>query len=57
MTPKWSKNMYQIFPNNPITNNSVKDKKGRYSQILQLIEEINPLGNNGNCISCGRRDF
>ncbi len=58
LTPKWSKNMYQIFPNNPITNNSVKDKKGRYSQILnELIEEINPLGNNGNCISCGRRDF
>jgi len=58
LTPKWSKNMYQIFPNNPITNNSVKDKKGRYSQILNgLIEEITPLGNNGNCISCGRRDF
>lgn len=57
LTPKWSKNMYQIFPNNPITNNAVKDKKGRYSQILnELIEEITPLTNNGSCISCGRRD-
>ncbi|BDZ70615.1 type I-B CRISPR-associated protein Cas8b1/Cst1 [Methanobacterium petrolearium] len=57
LSPKWSKNMYQIFPNNPITNNAVKDKKNRYSQILnELIEEMTPLGNNGNCISCGRRD-
>lgn len=58
LTPKWSKNMYQIFPNNPITNNAVKDKKNRYSQILnELIEETTPLGDSGNCISCGRRNI
>ena len=58
LSPKWSKNMYQIFPNNPITNNAVKDKKDRYSQILnELIEEVTPLGDNGNCISCGRRNI
>ncbi|GAB6056145.1 type I-B CRISPR-associated protein Cas8b1/Cst1 [Methanobacterium movens] len=57
LTPKWSKNMYQIFPNNPITNNAVKDKKDRYSQILnELIEEMSPLSSNGDCISCGRRN-
>ncbi|MDO8869558.1 MAG: type I-B CRISPR-associated protein Cas8b1/Cst1 [Methanobacteriaceae archaeon] len=57
LTPKWSKNLYQIFPNNPITNNAVKDKKERYSGILnELIEEISFLGDNGDCIACGRRN-
>jgi CRISPR-associated protein Cst1 len=57
LTPKWSKNLYQIFPNNPITNNAVKDKKGRYSGVLnELIKEISVLGDNGDCIACGRRN-
>lgn len=57
LTPKWSKNLYQIFPNNPITNNAVKDKKDRYSLILEdLIDNITPLGDYGDCISCGRRN-
>lgn len=57
LTPKWSKNIYQIFPNNPITNNAVKDKKERYSLILNdLIDNITTLGNSGDCIACGRRN-
>ncbi len=57
LTPKWSKNLYQIFPNNPITNNAVKDKKDRYSNILrELVEETEFIGDNGNCIACGRRN-
>lgn len=57
LTPKWSKNLYQIFPNNPITNNAVKDKKERYSLILiDLINNITNLGDYGDCIACGRRN-
>lgn len=58
LTPKWSKNLYQIFPNNPITNNAVKDKKDRYSLLLKdLINDISPLGVHGDCIACGRRNI
>lgn len=58
LTPKWSKNLYQIFPNNPITNNAVKDKKDRYSSFLKdLIKDITPLGHSGDCIACGRRNI
>jgi CRISPR-associated protein Cst1 len=59
LTPAWSKSLYSIFPNNPITNPSVKDKKGRMSEFLsELLHEIAPLPVDGlgNCISCGRRD-
>jgi CRISPR-associated protein Cst1 len=57
LTKKWSKNIYSIFPNNPITNPSVKNKDERYLGILnELIDDTKPLGNSGDCISCGRRD-
>jgi len=58
LTKKWSKNIYSIFPNNPVTNPSVKNKEERYLKILnQLVDEITPLGNSGSCISCGRRNM
>lgn len=58
LTKKWSKNIYSIFPNNPVTNPSVKNKEERYLEILnELIDGITPLGNSGSCISCGRRDM
>lgn len=57
LTSKWSSNLYSIFPNNPVTNPSVKYKK---EQLLgfytSLIDQIKPLGDSGNCVSCGRRD-
>jgi CRISPR-associated protein Cst1 len=59
LTPVWSKSLYSIFPNNPITNPSVKDKKARMSKILnELLHEIAPatIDGSGNCISCGRRN-
>lgn len=57
LTENWSKNHYSIFPNNPITNPKVKDKEGRLSEYLDtLIAEITPIGDSGNCISCGCRD-
>jgi CRISPR-associated protein Cst1 len=53
----WTKNMFSVFPNNPLTNPSVKDKSKRYKEYLNtIIEEIEPLDKAGNCISCGRRD-
>ena len=58
LTPKWSKSLYQIFPNNTITNNAVKDKKDRYTSILDdLINNITPLGDYGDCVACGRRNI
>ena len=57
LTEKWSKNLYSIFPNNPITNPSVKNKEVRYSNLLnELIDMIVPIGISGNCIACGKRD-
>lgn len=57
ITDKWKKSLYQIFPNNPITNPSVKDKKERYLNfLLDLINNLEPISDHGNCISCGSRD-
>jgi CRISPR-associated protein Cst1 len=59
LTPAWSKGLYSIFPNNPITNPSVKDKKARMSKFLnELLREIAPatIDGSGNCISCGRKN-
>jgi len=59
LTSGWSKSLYSIFPNNPVTNPSVRDKKARLSKFLnELLSEIVPVpaGATGNCISCGRRN-
>ncbi len=57
LTKGWSKSLYSIFPNNPITNPSVKNKEDRLNQFLSsLIEEIEPIHESGTCTSCGRRD-
>ncbi|MCC7550415.1 MAG: type I-B CRISPR-associated protein Cas8b1/Cst1 [Methanobacterium sp.] len=57
LTKAWSKNLFSVFPNNPLTNPAVKDKKERYSNFLiDLVEEINFLDVSGDCISCGRRN-
>jgi CRISPR-associated protein Cst1 len=57
LTKKWSKNLYSVFPNNPITNPSVKNKKERYMELLKdLIKDITTQGKSGSCISCGKRD-
>lgn len=57
-TKKWSKNIFSIFPNNPITNPSVKNKEERYLGFLhELVYNINPLSASGDCIACGRRNI
>ncbi len=53
--PAWHKNLYSIFPNNPLTNPSVENEK--YLDFLnELIDNISQLGENGNCIACGKRN-
>jgi CRISPR-associated protein Cst1 len=57
LTSGWSKSQYSIFPNNPITNPSVKDKEEYLRGYLSgLLEEIEPPRKIGTCIACGRRD-
>jgi len=57
LTSGWSKSQYSIFPNNPITNPSVKDKEGYLRKyLLGLLKEIEPLKESGTCITCGKRD-
>jgi len=55
-TDAWKKNLFSIFPNNPVTNPSVKDKGKRMKELLDnLIVNIEQLGTSGDCIACGRR--
>jgi len=53
----WKKNMFSIFPNNIITNSSIKDKETKYrEELLNLFDNIEETIDNGNCIGCGRRN-
>ena len=53
----WRKNLYSIFPNNKITNPSIKDPQGEYNEYLsQLLKDIHDPSKSGTCISCGIRN-
>jgi CRISPR-associated protein Cst1 len=55
-TDNWKKNLFSVFPNNPVTNPSIKDKKKRLESYLnELIDGVKPLNEIGGCIACGRR--
>lgn len=57
LTESWGKNLFSIFPNNAVTNPSIKDKEKRLKQFFEdLVSQIEPLTDEGNCISCGKRD-
>ncbi|AKB85836.1 type I-B CRISPR-associated protein Cas8b1/Cst1 [Methanococcoides methylutens] len=57
LTQEWSKNLFSIFPNNPVTNPSIKNKEEKLRQIYSdLIDQLEPVNESGNCISCGRRE-
>ncbi|RKY92020.1 type I-B CRISPR-associated protein Cas8b1/Cst1 [candidate division KSB1 bacterium] len=57
VTDAWKKNLFSIFPNNPITNPAVKDKRNSFAAYLNgLISGIEPLGQSGDCMACGRRN-
>lgn len=57
LTEAWGKNLFSVFPNNAVTNPSIKDKEKRLKQFFEeLVSQVEPLQDAGNCISCGRRD-
>lgn len=59
ITTEWSKSLYSIFPNNAVTNPSVKNKNQRLFEYFEsLINHIKPLSKSesGNCVTCGRRN-
>lgn len=53
----WRKLLFSVFPNNPVTNPSIKDKSVKLEEYYSsLIDSIKPLGEKGTCIACGLRD-
>lgn len=58
ITTEWVKSLYSVFPNNAVTNPSVKNKDKKLTesldQLINQIESLERVGNSGNCISCGR---
>jgi len=57
VTNEWKKVIFSVFPNNKITNPSVKNKKEAYLDLLQqLYTNVIQLKNTGTCLACGKRD-
>ena len=57
-TSAWSKNLYSIFPNSPVTYAA----RGNRDTVGELVskwsnwrEKIVPMGHAGDCLGCGRR--
>lgn len=57
-TNAWQKNMHSIFPNSKLVNNSIKGKRDEeYLKVLnEFIKNIEPIQEEGSCISCGHRN-
>ncbi|GAW30342.1 type I-B CRISPR-associated protein Cas8b1/Cst1 [Carboxydocella sp. JDF658] len=54
---KWLKNLYSVFPNNPFTNPSIKNKESRYLEFMNdLKNNIKPLDTGRGCVGCGKRE-
>jgi CRISPR-associated protein Cst1 len=57
LTEAWGKSLFSIFPNNAVTNPSIKNKEQKLKDFFEgLVSQIEPLKEAGNCISCGKRD-
>jgi CRISPR-associated protein Cst1 len=57
LTDAWKKSLFSVFPNNPITNPSIKNKKKELLEYYEnLIEGALPIEKQGDCIACGRRN-
>ncbi|AAM07023.1 TPA: type I-B CRISPR-associated protein Cas8b1/Cst1 [Methanosarcina acetivorans] len=59
LTSEWVKNLHSFFPNNAVTNPSVKNKNQRLLEYLKsLVSQIEPIDvlTSGNCVTCGRRN-
>ena len=57
---EWKKNMHSIFPNsilvNPASTNKENLNELYLNNLLDLINTINPIQQNGSCMGCGRRN-
>ena len=53
----WQKNMHTIFPNSLLVNPSIKENRERLylNYLNSLIEDITPINEWGDCVSCGCR--
>lgn len=55
---EWSKSLYSVFPNNAVTNPSVKNKDKKLLESLEKligqVESLEKSEKSGNCISCGK---
>jgi CRISPR-associated protein Cst1 len=57
LTDGWKKSLFSVFPNNPVTNPSVRNKRAKLKELLsELLQDFEPLSHSGTCIACGRRD-
>ncbi len=51
--------IFGVFPNNPVTNPSVKapEKAETLKQeLIGMVAKLSPLGDSGSCTACGRRE-
>jgi CRISPR-associated protein Cst1 len=56
-TKPWQKNLFSVFPNSKMTNPSIKDKQKAMAEYFnEIIDNITPFKESGNCVACGRRD-
>ena len=53
----WQSNMHNIFPNSKLVNTSVKGNREEeyYKVLLELIDSIDLIQNEGSCMGCGKR--
>jgi len=57
LTDAWRKTLFSVFPNNPVTNPSVRNKRSKLKELVgELLAGFEPMGNAGNCIACGSRN-
>lgn len=54
---KWNKNMYTVFPNLQPLTYKVEGKEEKYFKVLKnLLDNIPPVNDSGDCMACGRRN-
>jgi CRISPR-associated protein Cst1 len=57
LTDGWKKSLFSVFPNNPVTNSSVKNKESKLKEFFrELLNGFEPISSAGNCIACGSRN-
>ena len=54
---QWNNNMYTIFPNLQPLTYKVDSKEEKYLKVLKnLLDNIPPINDYGDCMACGRRN-